>query len=192
MHMRRHWSLSLLLAGLAACQSDGPTAVPEPDLHVSLNPVVTAAAGGGKFDVAVTGGGVGTFAFGAVGRADGSSHGALYFQLNFQGQHVEFQGTVTCVSVDRAQGRAWIGGVVTQNRSAHPSYTTPRTQPGRDIWFRILDHDALGSDQRDRTTFVGFEGDRGIITSAEYCQAQPWVDNNAGTWEVIKGNVALH
>lgn len=183
-------SLPLALVALVACEPGSPPLAPDVSLSAAgAGPTVT---GGGKFDVNITGGSVGTFGFGAVGRADGGASGQLHFQLEFQGQHVEFHGAVTCVSVDRAEGRAWVGGVVTQNRSEHPSYTTARTQPGRDLWFRILENGTGDDTAPDRTTFVGFEGDRGIITSEEYCRVQPWADNNASTWAVIEGNVTLH
>ena len=188
MRVRRSSFLPLAIAALIACQPDPPTS---PNLQASLaaTPPAATVTGGGQFNVSITGGDVGTFGFSGVGDALAAT-GQLYFQLEFQGQHVEFHGEVTCVSVDRAQGRAWIGGVVTQNRSEHPSYTTARTQPGHDIWFRILDNGQGADAPPDRTTFVGFEGDRDIPTSAEYCRRQLWVAGNAGTW-AVEGNVTL-
>lgn len=190
MRVRRTWLIAFTLTALVACDPGSPAPM-APDPSLNLAGVAATVTGGGKFDVNITGGSIGTFGFSAVGRDYSGASGQLHFQLEFQGQHVEFQGVVTCVSVDRTEGRAWIGGVVTQNRSEHPSYTTERTQPGRDIWFRILDNGTGGDSAPDRTTFVGFEGDRGIITSEEYCQVQPWVDGNAGTWAVIEGDVTL-
>jgi hypothetical protein len=133
----------------------------------------------------------GSFAFNAVHTGNGGTVGQLHYTLLFQGLHVEFYGRVTCFAVDSINHRAWIGGVVTQNLSAHPSYTTPRTQVGRDIWFRVVDYGEGSNDVPDRSTFVGFEGDRGIITSAEYCAVKLWVDGDVGTQPVTGGNIQV-
>jgi hypothetical protein len=93
--------------------------------------------------------------------------------------------------VDAVNRRAWIGGVITKNLSEHPSFQAPRNEPGRDIWFRVLDSGEGAGADPDRTTFVGFEGDAGIITSAEYCAVQPWPDGNARTWPVTAGNIQV-
>jgi hypothetical protein len=129
------------------------------------------------------------FAFSANQHGDGRTSGEFHQALEFQGQHVEFHGTVTCVSADAENGRAWVGGVITQNRSAHPQFQTPRHQPGRDIWFRVLDTGEGQREAADRTTFVGFEGDAGFPTSASYCAGQPWPAGNANTWPVTSGNI---
>jgi hypothetical protein len=133
----------------------------------------------------------GTFAYEALAADDGSAKGAFQFDLVFQGQVVDFDGTVTCVTFDPENHRAWIGGVVTANRSAHPSYTTPRTQVGEDIWFRVVDYGEGRAAPDDRTTFVGFAGDRDIETSPEYCAEQPWVEGDASTWPVVEGNLQV-
>ncbi|NIU75387.1 MAG: hypothetical protein GWN71_17950, partial [Gammaproteobacteria bacterium] len=49
-----------------------------------------------------------------------------------------------------------------------PGFQEDVHQPGRDIWFRVVDYgEGENATQPDRSTFVGFEGDAGIITSAE-------------------------
>jgi hypothetical protein len=43
----------------------------------------------------------------------------------------------------------------------------------------------------DRTTFMGFEGGGGIITSEEYCDLQIWPDENARTSPVTQGDIQV-
>ena len=69
-------------------------------------------------------------------------------------------------------------------------YSTERTQPGRDVWFRVLDS-GEGQSEPDRTTFLGFEGDADIITSQEYCDLAIWPDDNARTSPVTEGNIQV-
>ena len=90
----------------------------------------------------------------------------------------------TASDLDRPRRRAWIGGVITKNRSTHPSFMTTRHQVGHDIWFRVVDYGSIHSTVSDRTTFVGFEGDAGFPTSQSYCDGMPWPDNDERTWEV--------
>ena len=61
-----------------------------------------------------------TFEYGAVAQPNGGAGGHLFVSTVFQGFAIEFEGDVTCVTVDPANHRAWIGGVITANRSAHP------------------------------------------------------------------------
>lgn len=131
------------------------------------------------------------FTFNAVGTGDGGVAGRLHYSLTLDGLAVEFYGRVTCFAVDSVTHRAWVGGVVTENLSAHPSFTTPRTQVGRDIWFRVVDNGEGSDAVPDRSTIVGFEGDRGILTSAEYCARRLWVDGDVGTHPVTEGNIQV-
>ena len=62
---------------------------------------------------------------------------------------------------------------------------------GRDVWFRVLDGGEGAAAPPDRTTIFGFEGDRDVITSAEYCAARLWLDNNANTHAVTRGNIQV-
>jgi hypothetical protein len=184
------------IAGLAAMACQGPVAPG----HIGLDtagsaPSLTSngpgpnASGGGQLLVSNVF--EGTFAFNAVQTGNGGAVGQLHYSLLFQGLPVEFYGRVTCFAVDSTHHRAWMGGVITQNLSEHPTYTTPRTQVGRDIWFRVVDYGEGAGAPADRSTFVGFEGDRGIITSAEYCAARLWVDGDVGTQPVIHGNIQV-
>ena len=151
-----------------------------------------AATGGGHFLITLASGELVDVQFGmtAVTTGGGGANGHFTHRAVFGGIAVEFQGRVTCVAVDSDNRRAWVGGVVTQNTSDHPSFTTPRTQPGRDIWFRVLDS-GEGQAEPDRSTFVGFEGDAGITTSQQYCDARPWPDANARTWPLTAGNIQV-
>ncbi|HUE89713.1 MAG TPA: hypothetical protein VMO26_26860 [Vicinamibacterales bacterium] len=179
----------------AACQS--PTA-PSAQLLLEGGTAPLAVTAGPP--PGTTGGGVYRFAntsdvrfnFNAIGTGRGGATGQLFQSFVFGGELIEFRGRVTCFSVDSATGRAWIGGVVTENNSTHPQFTTPRTQPGRDIWFRVLDGgEGANAAEPDRSTISGFEGDRGIITSAEYCAAKLWPDGNVATHPVTEGNIQV-
>jgi hypothetical protein len=137
--------------------------------------------GGGQFEHPVFG--TVTFSFTAVRHADGSVSGR--FQQHQFGLGFTYEGDVTCLAVDPVNHRAWIGGVLTQSNDPDPI-----TEVGDDAWFRVLD---LGSSNAgpDRSTFLGFEGGGGIITSAEYCAAKIWPDGNARTWPVEQGNIVI-
>ena len=130
------------------------------------------------------------FAFSAAA-GPGRALGRLHQRLALAGLAIEFHGEVTCLSVDTANHRAWVGGVITKNLSEHPSFQATRHQPGHDIWFRVLDSGEGESAAPDRTTFLGFEGDAGFATSAAYCAGRPWPDNNERTWPVLGGNIQV-
>ena len=156
---------------------------------VAANSVVGTATGGGKY---LLGGTESTkFSLSAVLRTDGSAAGKFHHSLVSEGFLYEFYGDVTCVSFDPVEHRAWIGGVITRNNSTDPSFQAARNQVGRDIWFRVVDYGEGADAPDDRTTFVGFEGDAGIITSAEYCLAQLWAEGDARTWPVTEGNIQV-
>jgi hypothetical protein len=149
------------------------------------------AAGGGQFTI----GGVidVQFSFTALETGgDGAARGKAHHATTLAGQRIEFYTDVTCLSVDATEGRAWIGGVILRNESTHPSFTGEIHQPGRDIWFRVVDYgEGAIAEQQDRATFVGFEGGAGIITSQEYCDTMPWPDGDDRTNPVTEGNVQV-
>jgi len=177
-----------------ACQS--PTQPSRSAAEIAASP---ASLGPGSGPPGASGGGHFLFSstadvrfnFTAVQTGNGSTAGNFFHSFEFGGLLIEFRGRVTCVSVDPAAGRAWIGGVVTENNSTHPQFTTERTQLGRDIWFRVVDYGESSSAPPDRTTIMGFEGDRGFITSTDYCAGQPWVDNDVATHPVTQGNIQV-
>lgn len=158
------------------------------DIEASLSGA-SIADGGGVFDAGVPV----HFAFGAVQRdASGAADGQLRFATEVGGLAIEFHGAVTCMTSDLEHGRTWIGGVVTRNASEHPAFTGDVHQVGRDIWFRAVDYgEGATASQADRTTFVGFEGSAGIITSEEYCEVKPWPDNDERTGPVLEGNIQV-
>lgn len=193
MHFRR---ILVIGAGLAAIACQSPAQPGKIDIGAAASLDALTAQGAGSH---ASGGGrlivnnqfEGTFVFNAVQTGNSATVGQLHYSLLFQGLHVEFYGRVTCFAVDPVTHRAWIGGVVTRNLSEHPTYTTPRTQVGRDIWFRVVDYGEGAGAVADRSTFVGFEGDRNIITSAEYCATRLWVDGDVGTQPVTHGNIQV-
>lgn len=131
----------------------------------------------------------------AVQKQHEPATGSFRHTLVFQGLLIDFVGEVTCMAVDSPRGRAWIGGIVAENNSDHPAFQTEIHEPGRDVWFRVLDTGRQAADA-DRTTFLGFEGAGGIITSAEYCAAQIWPgppddEPNARTNALTAGKVKV-
>jgi hypothetical protein len=175
------WQVTLPgAAGLPAT----PTASPH-----SGGIMATAGAGHyllqGAFDV--------QFAFVALQFGNGRAVGHFRHRTEDETGTIDFSGEVTCLAVDSINRRAWIGGVITANRSTSPSFTTLAIhEVGHDIWFRVLDNDH-GSDEPDRSTFVGFESDA-IPSSEAYCSMRIWPDVpviNARTWPVTSGNLVV-
>ena len=158
---------------------------------LSQGAVIAHATGGGQSQLPA-GFTLLDFQFSAVQLASGKANGVFsIFWASASGTN-DYRGVVTCVSVDPVNNRAWIGGVVTENNSTHPLGSEPRKQVGRDIWFRVVDNGEGADAAPDRTTVAGFEGDAGVITSAEYCATQPWAANDANTWPRVGGNIQVH
>lgn len=182
----------LALLALAACDGAATTTGPGPASDIPIlasNGVTASATGGGHVDLGVPV----KFSFSAVQRdPSGEATGQLRFSTELGGLAIDFRGRVTCMTTDPENARAWIGGVVTRNDSEHPGFTGEIHDVGRDIWFRVVDYGQGGSaPQADRTTFVGFEGARGIITSEEYCAARLWLDDDVGTGPLTSGNIQV-
>jgi hypothetical protein len=132
------------------------------------------------------------FSFNAVQRRDGTAHGHFRQVTDDGAGTIDIEGTVTCLSVDPVFARAWIGGVVKRNASTDPSYALdPTTQPGQDVWFRVVDLDPAAVAGPDRSTFLGFAGSAGFLTSAAYCAGQPWPADNARTHPVTTGDIEV-
>ena len=155
--------------------------------------VVLSATGGGHIFVTNPPLAVGDagFSFTAQQRADGSATGQFRMVRLRDGFVVDFHGEVTCMSVDPVLHRAWIGGVVTSNNSNDPNHSGEIHQPGRDVWFRVVDNDQDDSGAPDRSSVYGFEGAAGIITSAQYCAAQLWTAGDINAFEVTEGNIQV-
>ena len=173
---------------LVACDSSAPTELPPGSPTASANRGVTASTTGGGKAQLPAGFSLLSFSFNAKTKADGSASGEFRQVYVSGGGSVDFKGTVTCVSFDPLLGRAWIGGVITQNNSTNPAVLLPIHQPGRDVWFRVVDN-GEGQSPDDGTTVFGFEGGGGIITSEQYCQDRIW--NPATTWAVVDGNIQV-
>lgn len=192
MRLRRCVLSGVVVAFLVACD-DGPQPTGPPGVQLSHSHEVTATAtGGGNFLVTIGEGFPAEFAFSGVQQgADGTATGNFRFSIVFFGELVEFHGRTTCMTVDAENGRAWFGGVITKNNSTHPAWLTEAHEPGDAIWFRAVDYGEGAGSPSDRTTFVGFEGNAGIITSREYCDLQIWPEGDERTWEVVDGNVEV-
>lgn len=144
--------------------------------------VARAATGGGHFlfsgflDV--------QFGFSAVAKADGSAQGSFHQSYTLEGMTTSYWGTVTCLSVDTVNHRAWIGGVLTKVQSDNPAARLV----GEEVWFRVVDY-GEGQDVADRSTVFGFTPL--FETSAAYCAARPWPADDARTWPVTAGNIQV-
>jgi hypothetical protein len=96
------------------------------------------------------------------------------------------------VTFDPVNRRAWIGGIIKENRSTHPAFQVDTLHsPGLDVWFRVVDNGEGTSAPPDRSTTYGFKGSAGIKTSAEYCAVQPWPAGDARTFPVAQGNLQV-
>jgi hypothetical protein len=173
---------------LAGCDHV-PTA-PEPEAAVNSHFAghTALAVGAGRFaigELSVR------YAFSGV-RLGSHAFGSFFHSVDLgEGEKAEFVSKVTCLAFDPVNRRAWFGGVILRNNStANSGFTAAIHQTGRDIWFRILDTGSSSSEP-DRSTFVGFEGSAGIITSAEYCQVKTWPDANARTNPVTQGEIRI-
>jgi hypothetical protein len=197
MAIRKFFSLAAL--AIAACdtpQSIAPLLLGGAELaSESSQQVVGHANGAGVVNVGVPM----DFVFNALLRADGSATGEGYHHALLGENVIEFRTRVTCVSIDPVFNRAWVGGVITENNSTDPARMQPRNQPGRDIWWRVVDYGDGQSGTVDRSTFIGFTGDANIQTSAEYCAVRPWPGpgdtppqpQDARTNPLLSGNISV-
>jgi hypothetical protein len=198
--MRLSWRLVLALAGgLVACDAAGPTGIASPR---ALSPNLHASGGVDDDDSpeSVFGSGIYRlqnafdvkFAFAAHVKRNGRASGTFRQRLEAEGLVIDFTGRVTCLVFDAANKRAWVGGVITRNRSTDPAFTGAIFQPGHDVWFRVVDYGrGRRATQPDRTTFLGFENNPTIFTSEQYCREKPWPADDARTWPVTKGGIEL-
>src|SRR5687768_6332010 len=178
---------------LSACDaSQAPTAPAARPLFSSSSVVAGHANGSGTFNIGAPGADI-AFDLNSLLRADGSASGSVHYitdLTDFGLATIEIRFDVTCLALDASLGRAWIGGVVTENNSTNELYATdPKRQVGRDVWFRVQDNGNGGSETLDRSTQLGFEGSAGITTSAEYRPARPWLA--APAHQVTTGNISV-
>jgi hypothetical protein len=160
---------------------------------VNQGPVVMLATGGGKSFVTSPTPAIGTaeFSFSAVQHQDGTADGVFRMVRQRAGFNVDFSGIVTCMAVDPATNRAWIGGIVLTNDSDDPNHTTAIHQPGQDVWFRVVDNGEGAYGAPDRSSVYGFLGAGGVATSAEYCALKPWPDDDANAFALTEGNITV-
>ena len=189
--MRFHGYRPTILLALAACapaSEPSDTASIRPDLNQGRGVVLTLQ-GAGAVDFL---GAQGDFQFIAHRRADGTVTGH-FRQSRLRGELlVEFEGDVTCLTVDpQFPGRARIGGVVTSNTSTDPLFLTENHEVGDDVWFRVEDLEAGGSG--DKSTTYGFKPTL-VDTSEQYCalpfDGQPWW-NPASIFPLMRGAIRI-
>lgn len=184
----RRSALGLILASCFVGQVALADPIAEAQAEDGNQGVVISTTGGGHY---LIGGAIDVkFSFSAKQKENGFATGQFRQSVVFNGELIDFHGEVTCLAVDSENGRAWIGGIVTQNNSEAPAFMTEIHEPGRDVWFRVLDN-GEGQADPDRSTFLGFEGAADIITSEEYCAAQIWPDGDARTSPVVQGNIQV-
>jgi len=189
----RSRSLATLVLALAATSCDEA-----PSPAASLQPGFSAVghapsvSGGGKYDLTPAGASLASFNYDVTQNDDGTASGTFHLFFEADGAVVDFDGSATCVSVDAANRRGWVGGVITANRSTHPSFMNPLIHAvGADVWFRVVDYGEGNAAASDRSTTFGFRGSAGIITSEEYCRVMPWPALDARTWPVVAGNIQV-
>ncbi len=200
-HIRPSFAaVPLALVVLAACEPSAVTAA-RPDATVlaakgATHGVVHTLSGHGIVDLSSAGVPDAAFSVSAHARGDGTAFGTFWQQRASGGLNIEFTGRVTCLAVDEATGRAWVGGVIEENRSTHPAALVDTLHAvGMDVWFRVLDTGKGHEVEADRSTTLGFKHSAGIITSAEYCAVKPWPDTptpNARTFPLAEGKLKLH
>ena len=124
-------ALAITVSTLLACQhSPAPTAPTEP---VAAGRLTAAPAENAGVEGSTTGGGHyllqnafdTQFAFSAVLHGDGSASGNFHQRLESGTGTVDFRGRVTCMAVDAANHRAWVGGVIETNESPTRASSPP-------------------------------------------------------------------
>lgn len=177
-------ALPVFVVALVACSAGSEPSAPLIASSATLN-------NGVGVDLQVNGAGVVDLSAAAVPnmsfqvvahrKADGSVKGHFRFSRESAAGLHEFEGDVTCVTVDpNFPGRARIGGIVTENNSTAPSSLTVNHEVGDDVWFRVQDD--VGGGTFESSTTLGFKPTL-VNTSAEYC-ALPFTGthNGANVW----------
>jgi hypothetical protein len=197
MQLVRLVSSAVVVLALQACAESptdpaatGMATVPAFDVQPGM---ALSANGGGHMvvDAPVIAAGEADFSFSAVQSADGRASGMFRMVRPRAGLIVDFEGEVTCMSIDPALGRVWIGGVVTKNNSTDPAFQTAIHEPGDDVWFRVLDNGEGADAAADRSSVYGFEGAGGVTTSAEYCERKLWAAGDVNTFPLTAGNIQV-
>ena len=176
-------AIPVIAVVLAACSAGSDPSARIVGTSATLNNgegVIVQSMGAGIVDFDATGDfGDGKFSYVAIRRADGTVTGHFSQSRMRAAGLVEFEGEVTCVTIDPAfPGRARIGGIVTVNNSTDPAFLTTNHEVGDDVWFRVEDN-GDGSESNDKSTTYGFKPTL-VNTSAEYC-ALPFTGTLNGT-----------
>ena len=192
---RQQLYLLSALSVLAACEVSQPTEPAVAPSFAAGQQVIGHVNGEGSINVGVPM----LFNMTALLHANGSASGEAHHFASLGATFIEFRTRVTCVSFDPVNHRAWVGGVITENNSTDPARMQPRNEVGQDIWWRVVDYGSGLSGTVDRGTFLGFTGDAGFQTSADYCAGQPWPGPNdtppqpvdARTGPLLSGNISV-
>lgn len=189
----------MLVLVLMACSSSSEPVLPLPGISASLTNgegVVVQAMGAGTVDLTGGAGGSadGAFNFVAQRKADGTVIGHFRQSRTRGAFIVDFEGIVTCVTIDPAfPGRARVGGTVTANNSTDPAFLTENHEVGDDVWFRVQDG-SVGGGAVDASTTYGFKPTL-VNTSAEYCalpfDGLPWW-NPASIFPLKNGTIRVN
>lgn len=175
MRVPRPGFLVFSLLALGACSSGtdpvapaAPTEQLPTEAELSRGQLVSISAiGAGVIDLSSAGVGDSKLFVAAIATASGKAYGFFSQRRETPSGLVDFSGIVTCLTVNADfPGRARIGGIVTANRSTHPSFMTDNHEVGDDVWFRVEDGGGLGA--TDLSTTLGFKPTL-VNTSAEYC-----------------------
>ena len=190
--MRRSFTALAFAATLTACSesTDTPSGI---TALLHDQGLVGSATGVGTLDVTAPPPAIGEadFQFVAIQTGNQGAFGSFRMTRPRAGFLVDFSGEVTCLSFDPVNHRAWIGGVVRENRSTDPNHQLAIHQPGRDVWFRVVDNGDDSGAAPDRSSVYGFEGAAGVITSAEYCQRQLWTPGDVNAFALTKGVIQV-
>ena len=183
---------------LAACDEAPEVIGPAPAplaLTAHASGATARASGGGHFFGQFFFGVPVQFAFTAIQRdpATGAADGRYHFSSTVDGLAIEIHGRITCMTVDPDNpGRAWMGGVITKNESAHPLYTGPTSQVGRDSWFRVVDYgEGVNASQADRASLVFVEPTGGFASARAFCDARLWFPEDRITNPLLSGNIQV-
>jgi hypothetical protein len=190
--MIRFLSPILVLSVVAGCRSPADLSAPDqPALSVNGNGKGGKVTGSFAANIGAAAPIIGQFELTAQIDKRGATKGEFTFFADTPTGTIEFDGRVTCVAFNDELKRAWIGAVITRNGSTRPSHdgTLAIHQVGHDVWFRVADRSPGGSGEPDRTTFLGFEGGGGILTSAEYCSLRIWPNDAIA---ILSGNLTVH
>lgn len=189
--MRRHLVLVLGLAAATACEQPAPITGSSAILASAAASQKTMVQGAGVYDLTAAGAGPAYFNYHVQQVPGEAATGTFSLRFEADGFVVDFDAAATCLAVDAATNRGWVGGVVTANRSTHPGFLDPITDVGQDVWFRTVDYGEGSNAPADRSTTFGFRGAAGILTSADYCVARLWPADDARTWPVTQGNIQV-